>query len=242
MARPARCAGRGAGAGDRAALQFAGNAGAGDRGPRRRDRRGRGFSRSDHPQIDARSLHRDADGNRGQAHRGRGHARRAGRDLRRLRRRRRDLGGAADLASAPLRARSADPYSRPHFRRLRAQYRSRADAGGQGRDPAGDGRLRHHQHRAAGGGAKARHVRRRHRSPPDRRRTARGRCAGESEPARRSLRPRLSRRRRPRAGDAGRRQPRIARPGDSGPANGRSRICSACCITSRSAPWPTSRR
>ena len=38
---------------------------------------------------------------------------REGRDLRRLRCRRRDLGGAAGVASAPLRARSADPYSRP---------------------------------------------------------------------------------------------------------------------------------
>ena len=45
-----------------------------------------------------------------------------------------------------------------------------------------------------------------------RRRTARGRCAGESEPARRSLRPRPSRRRRPRAGHAGRGQPGTARP------------------------------
>ena len=136
-------------------------------GPRRRDRRGRGFSRPDHPQIDARSLHRDADGSRGQAHRGCGDARREGRDLRRLRRRRRDLGGAAGLASAPLRARSADPHSRPHVRRLRPQYRSGARARGQGRDAAGHRRLRHHQPRAAGGSAAARHVGRRDRPSPD---------------------------------------------------------------------------
>ena len=35
---------------------------------------------------------------------------------------------------------------------------------------------------------------------------------------------------------------RELRAGVSGPASGRSRICSACCITSRSARWPTSRR
>ena len=97
-------------------------------------------------------------------------------------------------------------------------------------------------HRAAGGGAQARHVRRRDRSSPMRRRVARGRCAGESEPARRSLRPRLSRRRRPRAGDAGRRQSRIAPARVLDARRCRSRICSACCITWRSARSPTSRR
>ena len=61
--------GRGAGARDRAALSIAGNAGAGDGRARCRDRCGDGFSRSDHPQADARSLHRDADGGGGQAHR-----------------------------------------------------------------------------------------------------------------------------------------------------------------------------
>ena len=67
-----------------------------------------------------------ADGSRRQAHRGCGHARREGRDLRRLRRRRRDLGGAARLAPAPLRARSADSHSRPDLRRLRPQCRGGA--------------------------------------------------------------------------------------------------------------------
>ena len=71
-----------------------------------------------------------ADGNGRQAHRGRGRARREGRDLRRLRCRRRHLGGAARLASAPLRARSADPHSRPHLRRLWPQYRGGARARG----------------------------------------------------------------------------------------------------------------
>ena len=183
-----------------------------------------------------------ADGDGGEAHCGRGRARREGRDLRRLRRRWRDLGGAAGLASAPLRARSADPHSRPHLRRLRPQCRSGARARGQGRDAAGHRRLRHHQPRAAGGSAKARHVGRRHRPSPDRRRIARGRCAGEPEPARRSLRPRPSRRRRPRADHAGGGEPRIARPRLLDMPNGRSRICSACCIMWRSAPWPTSRR
>ena len=113
---------------------------------------------------------------------------------------------------------------------------------GKGRDAAGHRRLRHHQHRAAGGSAKARHVGRRHRSPPDRRRIARGRCAGEPEPAGRPLRPRPSRRRRPRAGHAGRGQPGIARPRLLDGRDGRSPICSACCIMSRSARSPMSRR
>ena len=128
-----------------------------------------------------------------------------------------DVDGATSAAllawhSAPLRARSADPHSRPHFRRLRPQYRSGARARGEGRDAAGHRRLRHHQPRAAGGSAAARHVGGRDRSSPGRRGAARGRCAGQSEPARRSLRPRPSRRRRARAGDAGRGQPRAARP------------------------------
>ncbi len=175
--------GGGAGAGDHAALPVAGDAGARAGGPRCRDRRGRGFSRSDHPQTDARSLHRDGDGDGGEAHCRCGGARREGRDLRRLRRRWRDLGGAAGLAFAPLRARSLDPHPRPHLRGLRPQRRGGARACRQGRDAARHRRLRHHQPRAAGGGAKARHVGRRHRPSPDRRRIARGRCAGEPEPA-----------------------------------------------------------
>ena len=53
---------------------------------------------------------------------------------------------------------------------------------GQRGDAARYRRLRHHQHRAAGGSAEARVVRGRHRPSPDRRRIARGRCAGEPEP------------------------------------------------------------
>src|SRR5206468_1220821 len=107
-------------------------AGAGAGGARCRDRRGFGFSRPDHPQIDARSAYRDGDGDGRKAYRGRGRARRKGRDLWRLRRRRRDLGSAARLAPAPLRARPADPYPGPAVRGLRAEYRSSARAGGQG--------------------------------------------------------------------------------------------------------------
>ena len=74
-----------------------------------------------------------------------------------------DVDGATSAAllawhPAPLRARSADPHPRPHLRRLRAQCRGGARARGQGRDAAGHRRLRHHQPRAAGGSAAARHV------------------------------------------------------------------------------------
>ena len=75
-----------------------------------------------------------------------------------------------------------------------------------------------------------------------RRRPARGRRAGQPEPAGRSLRPRPSRRGRARAGHAGRGQPRAAQPRLLDRGNARSPICSACCIMSRSAPSPTSRR
>ena len=75
----------------------------------------RRLPRSDHPQAHAGSVHGDGDGSRREADRGCRREGREGRDLRRLRRRRRDLGGAARLASAPLRARSADPHSRPHL-------------------------------------------------------------------------------------------------------------------------------
>ena len=183
------------------------------------------------------------DGDRREAHRGRGDARREGRDLRRLRRRRRDLGGAAGLASAALRARSADPHSRPHFRGLRPQCRGdprcsrdkgatllvTVDCGTTSLEPLAEART-------------ARHVGGRDRSSPMRRRIARRRCAGQSEPARRSLRPRPSRRGRPRVGDAGRGQSRTApaRVLDRRTAGARS--ARTCCITSRSAPSPTSRR
>jgi len=58
-----------------------------------------------------------------------------------------DVDGATSAAlltwhPAPLRARSADPYSRPHFRRLRPNVEAGADARRQGRDAAGDGGLR----------------------------------------------------------------------------------------------------
>ena len=68
------------------------------------------------------------------------------------------------------------------------------------------------------------------------RRRARG---GQSEPARRSLEARPSRRRRPRLHDHRRGQPRAARARLLERRRGRSPICSACSIWSRSAPSPT---
>ena len=200
------------------------------------------FPRSDHPQAVARSAQRHRHGDGGVAHRRCRQRAREGRDLRRLRRRRRDLGGAARLVSAPCRPRSADPYSRPHFRRLRPEYRSRARAGRQGRDAAGHRRLRHHQHRAAGRGEKARHGGDRHRPPSMRRRTAGRRCAGQSEPARRSLA--SSAISPPSASSSSRWSRSTARCASaaSGPTRCRSPTCCRCCIMSRSAPSPTSRR
>ena len=64
LARPAGRARRGRGARHRAAAPTAGVAGAGARRPRRRHRRGARLPRSDHPQADARSVHRDGDGSR----------------------------------------------------------------------------------------------------------------------------------------------------------------------------------
>ena len=104
-----------------------------------------------------------------QTHRGCGHSRRKSCYLRRLRCRRRNLGGAARLAPASLRARPADSYSGPDFRRLRPQRRGGAHARGQGRDAAGDGGLRHHEPRAAGRSATAWDVGRRYRSSSMRR-------------------------------------------------------------------------
>ena len=84
-------------------------------------------------------------GGSGGAHRRRGRARREHRDLRRLRRRRRDLGRAARALPAHLRARSDDPHSRPHLRRLWPERRGDPRARRARRHAAGHRRLRHHQ-------------------------------------------------------------------------------------------------
>ena len=77
-----------------------------------------------------------------------------------------------------------------------------------------------------------------HRSPPGRRAAA-GCDRGQSQPARRSVGARPSRRRRPGVPHRGRGQPRAARRAASGPRRGRSPICSAGSTSSRSAPSPT---
>ena len=76
------------------------------------------------------------------------------------------------------------------------------------------------------------------RSPPGRRAAA-ARARGQSQPARRSVGARPSRRRRPRLPRRGRDQPRAAQRAASGPRRGRSPICSAGSTSSRSAPSPT---
>ena len=63
------------------------------------------------------------------AHRRRGDARRAGRDLRRLRRRRRDRSGAARPLPACRRPRSDHPHPGPPVRRLWPQRRGGAEPG-----------------------------------------------------------------------------------------------------------------
>ncbi len=145
------------------------------------------------------------------AHRRRDGARRDRRDLRRLRCRWRDLGGDAGALSAPRRTRPADPYPRPDFRRLRPQRGGGARARRPGRDAARDGRLRHHQPRAARRGEAARPRRHRDRPSPRRRGAAARAGGGQSQPARRSLRPRPSRGGRPGVHDRGGGQPRTAR-------------------------------
>ena len=147
----------------------AGAAGAHPRRPRRRGRRRRGLSRSDREAADAGSVHADRDGGGRGAHRRCRDARREDCDLRRLRRRWRNLVGAAGAFSARCRARSDDPYPGPHLRGLRTECRSDPLAGRSRRDAARHGRLRHHQHRAARGGAAARPGCDRHRPSPGRR-------------------------------------------------------------------------
>ena len=108
-----------------------------------------------------------------------------------------------------------------------------------GRDAAGHGRLRHHQPRAARGSAQARPRRDRDRPSSGRRAAAAGARGGQSQPARRSLGARPSRRGRARVHDRGRAQPRAAPRADSGRRARPSPICSAASISSRSAPSPT---
>ena len=166
---------------------------------------GRGLSRSQHQAADARPAHADRHGGGRGAARRRDHARRERRHLRRLRRRRRHRFGAARALSAPLRARSDRAYPRPHFRRLRAERR---------RDPL----LRREAASscwsrsiaappASSRSAEAKKLgldTRGDRPSSGRRGIAAGACDRQSEPRRRSVGPRPSRRRRPGVPHAGR--------------------------------------
>ena len=167
-------------------------------------------------------------------------ARRDRRDLRRLRRRRRDLGGAAGALSAPRPASSRsihipdrlfEGYG-PNVEAVRALAARGAtllvtvDCGTTSIEPLARS-------------ARARPRCRRHRSSSGRRGAAAGAGHRQSEPARRSFRPRPSRRRRARVHDRGGGQPRAARARllDRGAARARSARRSS--TTSRSAPSPT---
>ena len=123
------------------------------------------------------------------------------------------------------------------FEGLRPQRRSDPRARATRRHAARHRRLRHRQHRAARRGAAARS--RRHRArPPSGRRDAAGCDRGQSEPARRSVRPGPSRRGRPGVHGRGRDQPRAAHPRILDARRGRSRTCSAGSTSWRSAPSP----
>ena len=166
--------------------------------------------------------------------------RRADRDLRRLRRRRRDLVGGAGAVSPLRRPRAADPHPGPAVRGLRAEHAGRpqslaergakllvtVDCGTTSIEPLAEAKA-------------ARARRRRHRSPPGRRDAAAGGRDGQSEPAGRYLRPRPSRRGGARVHDGGGGQSRTAHArllaalrAGAGPSRPRS-------ISSRSAPSPT---
>ena len=162
------------------------------------------------------------------------------RHFRRLRRRRRDLGGAVGALSAPMRHRSHHPHSRPAVRGLRPECRGRARARGARRDASGLRRLRHHQHRAACGGQNARRRRRRHRSPPGRRGIAAGgrrssiRTGATISPGLGHLAAVGLDLHDGRCGQPGAARARLL---DRGAAGARS--ARACSTTSRSAPSPT---
>ena len=120
----------------------------------------------------------------------------------------------------------------PNVEAIRSLRRARRNA-------ARHRRLRHHQPRAARRGEEARPRRRRHRSSSGRRGAAAGRGHRQSEPRRRSLRPRPSRRRRSRVPHAGRAEPRAAPARFLDRRARPSPICCRCSIWSRSAPSPT---
>ncbi len=163
---------------------------------------------------------------------------RDGCDFRRLRCRWRDLVGAAGALSAPLRIVADPPYPRPDVRGLWAECRRRARARRARRDAARHRRLRDDIGGAAGGGEETRTRRGRHRSSSMRRRIARCSGPGESEPARRSLRVRPSRRGRPGVHDARRAEPRIAPARLFQRRSARARSARPRSISSRSAPSP----
>ncbi len=141
------------------------------------------------------------------------------------------------------RPRPADPHPRPPVRGLRAEHRggalaranaarrcsSRVDCGTTSYEPLAEAQRlgldvvvidHHHRRRAPAAGARD----------------------GQSEPARRPLRPRPSRRGRARVHDPRRGEPRAAPCAASGATARPSPTCSACSIWSRSAPSPTSCR
>ena len=201
-------------------------------------RRGRGLSRSHHPAADARSAY---------AHRMEAAAARLAdavergeqrRHFRRLRRRRRHCFGAARAFSAAMRARSDRAYPGPHLRGLWAERRGHPLLRRARRDAAGHRRLRHHQPGAAGRSKEARPRHGGDRSSSGRRGAAAGVGDRQSEPRRRSVRPRPSRRRRARLSWRWSRSAANC----AGAASGRraaSPTCCRCCIWSRSAPSPT---
>ena len=164
------------------------------------------------------------------------------RDLRRLRRRWRDVVGVARALSAPLRLVADDPYPRPAVRGIWAEYRSDPRARRKGRDIARHRRLRDHELRAAGRSAQARPRRGGDRPSSMRRAIAGRRGAGQSEPARRSVPSQSSRRRRARLRHACRGEPRIAPPRISGMAGAASPTFCRRSTSSRSAPSPMSCR
>ena len=234
--------GAGARAGHRAAPRPAGTAGARAGRPRRRGRRGRGLSRPHRAPADARSARAHRNGSRRRARIAdavtRGEKRR---DFRRLRRRwRHRLGAAGALSCAnagSIRScifpdRIFEGYG-PNVEAIRSLRRARRDA-------AGHRRLRHHQHRSRSAEAKKLGLDAVvDRSSPGRRGPAAGAGDRQSQPARRSLRARPSRRRRAGVPHAGGGEPRSCASAASGRRRGRSPICCRCSIWSRSAPSPT---
>ena len=201
---------------------------------------GRGLPRSDRAAADARPGRADRHAEGGVTHRRRDRAPREDRDLRRLRRRRRDLGGAAGAVPAPCRHRAADPHPRPPLRGLRAERR-------------GGPRARREAARRCSSPSIA--------APPASSRSPRRSSSASTWSSSTITRPTRRCRRRDalvnpnrlddlsrlghlaavgaRVHDRGRGQPRAAQARLLDARRGRSRTCSTCSISWRSAPSPT---